>query len=99
MRERRNIALVALWILAPVGLALGVGGQVAITLMRLSPSGMYGLFGGAALDYQLFDQVVGIVDYALPALVWAGLLAVVALVFFHALRWRRRTHQAHPIEP
>ncbi|WP_022883594.1 hypothetical protein [Glaciibacter superstes] len=99
MSDRRNVALIALWILATVGLGIGVAGQIVVTLMRLSPSGMYSVFGGAALDYQLLDQVIGIAGYVLPALVRAGLLSVVALLFFSALQWRRRTAQRAIAEP
>jgi hypothetical protein len=94
MRRGRH-PLVVLWTLVALLLVLSLGGQIGLVVIQNSQHDLSGMLGNGPSDRRLFSEIVYIAVLVLPYVLRVALFGGVALLFVHAVRWRR----AHPVTP
>ncbi|TFD69292.1 hypothetical protein [Cryobacterium sp. Hb1] len=86
--EPRNPFIIALWIIGP---ALIIGGLI-LQVRTITSTYFSSGFAGSSNAEVPIEMVMQQLTYTLsPAMISTGLVAVVGLLFVHALRWRSRS--------
>ena len=83
--EPRNPFIIALWIMGP---ALIIGGIILQARTITSTYFSSGFAGSSSAEMPMEMVMQQLIYTVAPAMISTGLVTIVGLLFFHALRWR-----------